>query len=57
LAPQAPDGNLSSRKSRHLPGTLAQSCTLLCRRLAVGNAPDQLWHDPASLAESSLGQL
>ena len=23
LAPQAPDGNLSSRKSRHLPGTLA----------------------------------
>jgi hypothetical protein len=25
LAPQAPDGNLSSRKSRHLPGTLGQA--------------------------------
>jgi hypothetical protein len=28
LASQAPGGNLSSRKTRHLPGTLAQSCTL-----------------------------
>ncbi len=32
LASQAPSGNLSSRKTRHLPGTLAQTSSLLCRR-------------------------
>ena len=36
LAPQAPDGNVSSRKSRHLPGTLAQIFNLLYRRIAFG---------------------
>ena len=35
LAPQAPGGNVSSRKSRHLPGTRAQSCTLLYRRFTA----------------------
>ena len=30
LAPQAPDGNLSSRKTRHLPGTLAAVCDRRC---------------------------
>ena len=32
LASQAPDGNLSSRETKHLPGTLAQILNLLYRR-------------------------
>ena len=38
LASQAPGGNLSSRKTRHLPGTRAQVSNLPYRRLPVGRA-------------------
>jgi hypothetical protein len=43
LASQAPGGNLSSRETRHLPGTLAQISNLLYRRFVIGRALNSGW--------------